>query len=346
MDRLSSQRRCTIILVGIVIIAMAAQPTLFAPAATTALSTTMRALLKKKVRIRNGYAVFTGKVRWLANKTLQSCHGTLRMGADGVQFPDRGPQQLSLQRVGTTARVDASRTLGGTLTLNASHGLTRIASVGYAWLHASALVMHWDLSHGCLHLRHFQSHALGGTIDGTAALLMSTATLQITCSGTNINQATLLAHFSPQRFDIMGPADFAAALTIHFSGAITGTVSVRSTKPGTLRMYRIPVLASVLTTTGYSQLDPVLRRMLRAYPYQREKITIAATARRTMVQLSFDRNKSVAAKSQTVVITLHGQKVKVRPEIPHIHKTFIAPPIRQLWHVMLTLFTPEKPDHD
>ncbi len=346
MDCLSSQRRCTIIRVGIVIIAMAAQPTLFAPAATAALSTTMRALLKKRVRIRNGYAVFTGKVRWLANKTLQSCHGTVRLGADGVKFPDHGPQQLSLGHVRTTASVDAFRHASGILALNASQGLTRITSLGYAWVRASALVMHWNFIHGCLQVPHFEFQAMGGTMAGDATLSTATATLRITCTGTNIDQAALLAHFAPQSFDIMGPADVTATLTIHFSGAITGTISATSTKPGTLRMYRIPVLGSMLTTTGYSQLDPVLRRMLRAYPYRSEKITIAATAQKTLIHLRFDRNKAVAAKSQTVVIILHGQKVKVRPEIPHINKTFIAPPIRRLLHVMFTLFRPKEADHD
>ncbi len=325
---------------------MAAQPTFSAPAATAALSTTMRNLLKKNVRIRNGYAVFTGKVRWLANKTLQSCQGTVRLGADGVKFPDHGPQQLSLEHVRTTASVDAFRHASGVLAMHASHGLTRITSLGYAWLRASTLVMHWKFIQGCLQVHDFQFHALGGTMAGNATLSPATTTLRITCTGTNIDQAALLAHFAPQSFDIMGPADVTASLTIHFSGAITGTISATSTKPGTLRMYRIPVLGSMLTTTGYSQLDPVLRRMLRAYPYQREKITIAATTQKTLIHLRFDRNKSIAAKSQTVVITLHGHKVKVRPEIPHINKTFIAPPIRRLLHVMLTLFKPIKPDHD
>ena len=329
------------IVIGAALVAQPAFPTIAAP-----LSATMRHWLKKKVRVRNGYAVFHGKTRWLANKTLQSCQGTVRMGADGIQFPDRGPQQLSLQQVRTTAHVDASRPADGVLTLNARQGITRIASLGYAWMHASNMVMDWNFSHGGLTVQHFQFQALGGTFAGKAALSIPTATLRITCTGTNINQAALLAHFAPQRFDIMGPADFTAALTIHFAGAITGMVSARSTKPGTLRMYRIPVLGTMLTTTGYAQVDPVLKRMLRAYPYQTEKITIAATAHKTLIHLRFDRNKSVAAKSQTVVITLHGQKVKVRPEIPHINKTFIAPPIRRLWHVMLTLFTPEKPDHD
>ncbi len=345
MDRSWQHHRSIKNLAGIVIIAaLAAQPTYSIRAA--ALSATMRHLLKKNVRIRNGYAAFTGKIHWLANKTLQSCHGTVRLGADGVKFPDHGPQQLSLQHVRTTARVDASRHANGVLAMNARQGITRITSLGYAWLHASALVMHWNFINGRVNLRHFQFHALGGTMAGNATLSLANATLRITCAGTNINQAALLAHFAPQNFDIMGPADFAAALNIHFSGAITGTITATSTKPGTLRMYRIPVLGSMLTATGYSQMDPVLRHILRAYPYQAEKITISATAQKTLIHLRFDRNKSIAAKSQTVVITLHGHKVKVRPEIPHISKTFIAPPIRKLLHVMVTLFKPKKPDHN
>ena len=331
-------------LVGIVIIAaLAAHGASPVPAT---ISPAMQRLLQKNIRIRNGYAVFTGKVRWLANKTLQSCQGTVRLGADGVKFPDHGPQQLSLGHVRTTASIDALRDASGVLALNASHGLTRITSLGYAWLRASALVMHWNFIHGCLQAQHFEFQAMGGTMAGNATLSTTTSTLRITCTGTNIDQAALLAHFAPQSFDIMGPADVTAALTIHFSGAITGTISATSTKPGTLRMYRIPVLGSMLTTTGYSQLDPVLRRMLRAYPYRSEKITIAATTQKTLIHLHFDRNKAVAAKSQTVVITLHGQKVKVRPEIPHINKTFVAPPIRRLLHVMFTLFRAERRDHD
>lgn len=345
MNRLS-HRCCNIIrLAGLVAMAALVSHGELPTLAATPISPALYGLLKKNIRISNGHAVFTGQVRWLANKTLQSCHGSLQIGASAVEFPDRGPQQLSLVHFGTTVRVDAARHGAGALAMQATHGITRIGSIAYTWLHATAFVMQWDFTHHRMDLHHFQFHALGGMMAGSGALSLPAGALHIACTGTNINQAALLAHFAPQHFDVSGPADFTAALDIRFSGAITGAITVTSTKPGILRMYQIPVLGQMLTTTGYSQLDPVLKRMLRHYPYRMEKLSIAATARKTLIHLRFDRNKALAAGSQTVVITLHGKKIKVRPEIPHINKTFVAPPLRKLLHVVNQLFTPEKPDH-
>ncbi len=285
------------------------------------------------VHIANGTIIFNGTIKYSGDKQIQSCHGTLRLGADEIRWPARRPAVFTLEGFQTTGQLNIWHKPATVRHIRLNHGATRFAGLVWQTQYLRKGYAKWRIRNGILRMADFR--AWWGkariTMKGNYSLRRADGDLAIDIN--QLNQKTLFSLLAPSRLSIDGRACLQARFSFNRRGEIIGSIDLRSAGPGLLKVRDIPILERAFAGAYGQGMAYVTMQELKEYPYRQEDIRIVAAKDQTTLFLHFLRGTGNPGHLQPHYVTFAGKRFLVKAGgLKTIHLTIPFPhlPLREL----------------
>ncbi len=285
------------------------------------------------VHIANGAIIFNGTIKYSGNKRIQSCHGTLRLGADEIRWPARRPAVFTLEGFQTTGQLNIWRQPATIRHIRLDHGATQFAGLVWHAQHLRKGYAKWRIRNGILRVADFQARWGKARITMKGNYFLRRADGDLAIDIHQLNQKTLFSLLAPRHLSIDGKADLQAKLSFNWRGEIIGSIDLRSDGPGLLKVRDTPILERAFAGAYGPGMAYVTMQELKEYPYRQEDIRMVAAKDQTTLFLHFLRGTGNPGHLQPHYVTFAGKRFLVKAGgLKTIHLTIPLPhlPLRRL----------------